>query len=87
MLWDFIRDFFVQYIFGGVDSQENYYGGMICEGLTTDSSVLHIFDTDITIGSWLSTTMTIICLVLISICFILLVRWLFKAVTSAFLLK
>lgn len=31
-LWNIIRDFFVQYIFGGTDSQYNYYGSLIGSG-------------------------------------------------------
>ena len=28
MLWDIIRDFFVQYVFGGIDSNEHFYETM-----------------------------------------------------------
>lgn len=97
MIWDYIRDFFVQYIFGGYTSNEVGYGGVIGQDYTTALDIGFNFgESDssgnfsaqlLTLGDWLSTTATIICMVLISICFILLVRWIFKAVASAFLLK
>lgn len=101
MIWDFIRDFFVQFIFGGYTSDGMSYSGMFCYNLidgdeygTFDTHALTMVDSDgtnvaITIGwgDWLSTTATIICMCLIVFLLICLVRWIFRVVSSAFLLK
>lgn len=75
-LWNIIRDFFIQYIFGGTAStgvayNDNIIGGEIN---TNNYAILN----DITLGNWLSTTATII--VLIGICLSIwhFVRWLFR---------
>lgn len=59
MLWDIIRDFLVQYIFGGCDSHGSYYwahigsvvdgGGNIIDGCTTADTYLKLHGyTDVT---------------------------------------
>ena len=76
MLWDVIRDFFVQYVFGGLDSSDNAYSVTLGDlgggetfneelcfriGLGSNGSVQRL----INISDWLSTTATIISLVII----------------------
>lgn len=75
-LWNIIRDFFIQYIFGGTASNGVPYNENIIAGEinTNNYAILN----DITLGNWLSTTATII--VLIGICLAIwhFVRWLFR---------
>lgn len=107
LIWDYIRDFLVQYIFGGFDSLGNSYGCQVgfftnnsfeYDSASTSDLYVNIGDVGlnnnlegifqyITLGDWLSTTCTIIIMCLIVVLFALLVRWVFKTVVSAFLLK
>jgi len=108
MIWDYIRDFIVQYITGGYDSLGNGYfvsagfihsvdmsTGQIDESYSGDfnSFIYKIDDTIdgysnfIGMSDWLATTITIICMCLIVVFAIWLVRWVFKVVSSAMLLK
>ena len=99
-IWDLIRDFLVQYIFGGYNSQGVSYSCSVGfdaqEGTSfgTEYTLVPLtFQSDdgltlhLCIGDWLSTTTTIIIMCLIVVLFCLLVRWIFKTVTSAFLLR
>lgn len=110
MIWDFIRDFFVQFIFGGTCSDGSSFGGLIGAFINTDGDYLlgkgdEVYYSNgticlstmeveslghewyITLGDWLSTTATIIVMCLIVFLLICLVRWIFRAVSSAMLLK
>lgn len=98
MLWDIIRDFIVQYITGGYTSVGDYYDVLLCE-FTNEEVSWYIKtgqpETEITAyngfyistGDWLATTITIVIMCLLVVFAVWLVRWIFKAVSSAFLLK
>lgn len=96
MLWDIIRDFIVQYITGGYTSSGEGYSCSLGTWLQDDSEFLATTgDLDVVnfgvyqmgLGDWLATTITIICMCAIVFFGYWLVRWIFKAVSSAFLLK
>lgn len=105
LIWDYIRDFLVQHIFGGVDSTNHFYqctignmtshsGSYFIGNTATTYVPINLFTDDleetvdfISIGDWLSTTTTIIIMCLIVVLFAMLVRWVFKTVVSAFLLR
>ena len=82
MLWDIIRDWFVQYVWGGISSTNVTFGGhigSINNGLTqTNNLMLKIGDYSLSLGDWLSTTSTIIVLVLMCAFLFLVVRYLFR---------
>lgn len=102
MIWDFIRDFLVQYVFGGTLSDGTFSNGCFVtlnsdgDALTTSNIGFKLPFIDnaagyesitINIGDWLSTTATIIIMCLIVFLFVMLVRWVYKTVVSAFLLR
>lgn len=107
MIWDYIRDFLVQYIFGGYDSNGVGYGALLGRLDNTEYGEYYINTTDylvlnnqfvsdggevtggfsMSLGDWLSTTATIIIMCLAVFLMIMLVRWVWRLVTSAFLLK
>ena len=93
-LWNIIRDFFVQYIFGGTTSKEVAYassfGSVLNEGnpeLPNNTQVFIPFNafyddntpiTGMSFADWLSTIATIITLCAICFFLFLFVRWLFR---------
>ena len=86
MIWEYIRDFFVQFIFGGVDSAGDYFGGCTIGFDANDGDVYYTGDTNFNIGNysfsfgdWLSTTATIIVLCLFIFVLIKFTIYLFKA--------
>lgn len=101
LIWDYIRDFLVQNIFGGWLSDGTYVdtcfgfdngGGSIIGNdiyYTLNGYISATTGTDVTISlsDWLATTTTIIIMCLIVVLFAMLVRWVFKTVVSAFLLR
>jgi len=105
MIYTYIRDFLVTYIFGGHTSDGDSFGGLVGHFRTTESGIGPGFIDDtylplsgyndyigdniegICLGDWLSTTFTIIIMCMIVAFCIWLVRWIFKAVSSAMLLK
>lgn len=84
MLWDIIRDWFVQYVWGGMDSNNDIFGGGV--GFTntknaftyTNELNIKIGENSLSLGDWLSTTSTIIVLVLMCAFLFLVVRYLFR---------
>ena len=82
MLWDIIRDWFVEYVWGGVTSTNATYGGYIGtinNNLTKSNNLLlKIGENSSSRGDWLSTTSTIIVLVLMCAFLFLVVRDLFR---------
>lgn len=105
MLWDIIRDFIVQYITGGTNSDGelfDIFGGRLYfhtdgfmepdeVGLT---SVYYQINNSpdgmpyyLGLPDWLATTITAVIMILLVVFAVWLVRWIFKAVSSAFLLK
>lgn len=101
MIWNYIRDFIVQYITGGTNSlgdtfncfvgandYDNYFSTsdfyVKCGNFTGGGEEWLQY---ITLGDWLATTLTIICMCLIVVFAIWLVRFVFKLVSSAFLLR
>lgn len=106
MIWDYINEFLVQYVFGGYVNGQNY-GGVIgtlfyddggymaSDGYTTASVLVNSGLKDsadcaplyMTLGNYLATTATIIIMCLIVFLFVMLVRWVYKTVVSAFLLR
>lgn len=97
-LWNTIRDFYVNYVFGGLAKNYNSnannfnYGYGLNNGTTgaiNGSQILLPINNDIslTFADWLSTTATIVTLiVIVSLCFFFIWR-LFKFVSGAILLK
>ena len=81
MLWNIIRDWFVQYIFGGVDSLGTTYNLPIGEHLDNFDTITTL---NIGLGDWLSTTATIITLVLLIIMLLSLVRFVIRQVCGLF---
>ena len=75
MLWDLIRDFFVQHVFGGYDSEGVAFGGVILTGNNDDISAgTYCLDLGFEVGEvpvktcygdWLSTTATAISITII----------------------
>lgn len=84
MLWDIIRDFFVEHIFGGVTSTGNIFAPTIMSGKTTLDPVFNIGGLSISLADWLSTTATIIMLVLLLIMLLSLVRFVIRQVSGLF---
>ena len=82
MLWDIIRDWFVEYVWGGVTSNNTTFGGYIGSinnNLTKSNNLmLKIGENSLSLGDWLSTTSTIIVLVLMCAFLFLVVRYLFR---------
>lgn len=98
LLWNMIRDFYVNYIFGGIDSNYNNNAsnfmigyGKYPDGTGALKSSGIFFDIgngySITIGDWLSTTATVITLVVLVLVLFLFLRWLFKVVSGLILLR
>jgi len=105
MIWDYIRDFIVQYITGGTTSLDDSYNGFIGSvyGLDPDYGGDYAYTSEIFVpfkgnlggnemgwicfGDWLATTITVVIMVLLVVFAVWLVRWVFRAVTSAFLLR
>lgn len=80
MLWDLIRDFFVQYIFGGTSYSGDVYTpsiGGLGEIFLNDLEFT-FFGNSYNIADWLSTTATIIVMCLIIWFFIKLTIYFFK---------
>lgn len=76
MLWDLIRDFFVQHVFGGYDSEGNAFSTFIgklkdvdgAEDLSWAESIWFTIDSNgnqLALGDWLSTTATAISITII----------------------
>ena len=82
MLWDIIRDWFVEHVWGGITSTNQTFGGYIGSinnGLTKSNNLmLKIGENSLSLGDWLSTTSTIIVLVLMCAFLFLVVRYLFR---------
>ena len=82
MLWDIIRDWFVQYVWGGITSTNATFGGYIGSinnDLTKSNNLmLKIGENSLSLGDWLSTTSTIIVLILMCAFLFLVVRYLFR---------
>ena len=82
MLWDIIRDWFVEYVWGGVTSNNVTFGGYIGtinNNLSKSNNLmLKIGENSLSLGDWLSTTSTIIVLVLMCAFLFLVVRYLFR---------
>lgn len=100
MLWDIIRDWFVQYIFGGTLSNGDIVNGNLGSfmfqgfsdgGLDTSSLYLPLNASSldgniigVSLGDWLSTTATIIMVVLLLIMLLSLVRFVIRQVCGLF---
>ena len=84
-LYNIIRDFLVSTIFGGTLSNGNVVADNII-GTNLNTSNFEVL-TDVSLGDWLSTTGTIICLVLLIVCIGLFLRWLFRLTSGLFLGK
>ena len=105
MIWDYIRDFLVQNVFGGTTSDGQYFSGFVGNFRTTENGIGlgnlddiylpmngyndYIGDSieGICLGDYLSTTTTIIIMALAVVLMCLLVRWIWRVVSSAMLLK
>lgn len=86
-IWNMIRDFLVQYIFGGVTSNGDTFTGVVGDNLDTSNVSFEIGNNTINMGDWLSTTTTIIILCIFVIILFLLLKWLFKTISGLILLK
>lgn len=82
MLWDIIRDWFVQHVWGGITSSNATFGGIIGSNnnsiMKSNTFIFTIGDYKLSMGDWLSTTSTIIVLVLMCAFLFLVVRYLFR---------
>lgn len=107
MLWNIIRDFLVQYITGGYDSNgisysasvgriDSYRNGAFDEIVSNNEELIYKVSTFtdsglceryLNLSDWLATTITAIIMCLLVVFAVWLIRWIFKAVSSAFLLK
>ena len=83
-MWDIIRDYLVQYFFGGTTSTGQTFANTIGNNLNSSSMTLDIGNSSIALGDYLSTTATIIILVLFAVALYLLIKWVFKLVQGAF---
>lgn len=87
-IYTLIRDWFVQYIFGGVDSVGNTYNGLIAKNLfSTDYLVVVGTNQSISFSDWLSTSATLVVLVLLVIALGCLVIGLFRLFRGLFALR
>lgn len=99
-LWNIIRDFFVEYIFGGKTSNGQQFYSLVGQNFNTTSVRNNgvFFNTGfvygggveavyISMGDWLSTTATIITLIGICILLWLFVRWLFRLTSNLITLR
>lgn len=95
MLWDLIRDFFVQHIFGGCDSLGVQFSGLVMMDGDTDelwyTSNLPIGKIDfygeplyISMGDWLSTTATIISISIIVVLCCLFIKKMVSTISNLF---
>ena len=102
MLFEVIRDFFVQHVFGGKTSGGSTFGGIIGVSSVNGTQDFWMSNTAsyvpclkdingndmlLTLGDWLSTTATIITLVGIVVCAFLFIRWIFKVCSNSILLR
>lgn len=80
-LWNLIRDFFVENIFGGTASSgTNYYFKVNAYNTTGQLQVFEDLSGNVhlSLGDWLSDTFTIITLILLVIFLYIFVKWIFK---------
>ena len=80
MLWDVVRDFFVQHIFGVVDSAGTQFAGKIGSSMSNVDDVFHVGTATISMGDWLSTTASVVVLIALSFVAFRFVWWLTKVV-------
>lgn len=80
MLWNIIRDFFVNNVFGGTPSTGNAVALPLGGSLDTTSTLNQ--ELPIGLGDWLSTTATIIVLCALTFALAKLVVWLVKFIGS-----
>lgn len=89
MLWNVVRDFFVSHIFGGITSQGVDYGAYLNDNFTT-LDIIYDLDVNngvgISLGDYLSTIATIICMVVIVLLCCLFIKTLIKLVFRLFTL-
>ena len=78
MLWDIIRDWFVQHIWGGMNSNGEHFSNFVSSDYDTELLTFQIGNFKLSMGDWLSTTSTIIVLVLMCAFLFLVVRYLFR---------
>lgn len=83
-MWDIIRDYLVEYFFGGTTSSGQTFANTVGNNLDTSNMALDIGNNSIVLGDYLSTSATIIILVLFVIALYLLIKWVFKLVQGAF---
>lgn len=88
-LWDIIRDFFVNNIFGGYNSSGNriYQSMGKSNGLAYyahEVNIIQFGDYSVNLADWLSTTATIITLILLVAFLYLVVKYIFKVFSGLF---
>lgn len=86
-LWNMLRDFLVQHIFGGTDSTGEVYENVVAGSNSTSDITFTIGGASVSLGDWLSTTTTIIVLILFVVLLFMLAKWLFKVVSGLVLLR
>ena len=98
LLWDIIRDWFVQYIFGGYDSNGQSFSALVCwsdkdgeliDNYTNDTIFLELKDMwgdgiKVSMGDWLSTTATLIVIIAVCVALFFLVRYFFRMFAGLF---
>lgn len=96
MLWDIIRDWFVQYVWGGTNSVGTVFGGTFGKFMVDDGGSYYYMDKlnndawfkvgshYINFGDWASTTSTIIVLILLCAFLFIVVRYMFRLCSGLF---
>lgn len=101
MLFNTIRDFFVEHIFGGATYDGRVFNPHIGQNQTnhnviglngiavTNPSVVMADSQTLrmSVADWLSTTATIVSMIVILILICLFIRWIFKVVSGAIILR
>lgn len=93
-LWNIIRDFFVEFIFGGTLStgeavSDNFFGRFLVptgNNYTMDTSTnttwFNVGSHYINFGDWASTLATIVFMILVLVLFYCIARWLFRVASG-----
>lgn len=82
-LWNIVRDFFVQYIFGGYDSEGTMHNACLIGGTNNATDMqLTIGNLTLSLSDWLASTLTIITMLALCVFLYLVVRWVFRLVSG-----
>lgn len=82
-LWNTVRDFYVRYLFGGTDSAGTVFNKVSFGSVPTTSFNVDVGDNSVSMGDWLSSTLTIITFALFVFVIVLVIRWIAVSLGNA----